>query len=322
MHVTRKNKPLPTPCETWYQCKKCKKVLKYKERKSDDHQCGEWKCNICERYHVGEHWCYHRATDREASSKKFLFYDFETRQDQRRECDEGYSVSEQRCDLCRIKSESCNSCRTCVRCRQPCCGLFQHVVNFAVLHSSCWQCQEQELKPDSKCQNCGNRCPICSTKDKRKKYVNAPCQTTCGFREHVFRGDDTANRFCTHILQEHYKDSILIAHNAKTFDLYPILEVLINNHVIRSDKIIYNGTKVMYMHISKKLNLPFVDCLNFIPMKLSDMPRAFGLEEMCKGFFPHYFNRKENQEYKGTYPDIRYYGCDYMSPKERIKFME
>lgn len=51
------------------------------------------------------------------------------------------------------------------------------------------------------------------------------------------------------------KNTILIAHNAKSFDLYPILEVLIDRHSIRPDRIIYNGSKIMYMHIANKLNL-------------------------------------------------------------------
>lgn len=199
------------------------------------------------------------------------------------------------------------------------CGLNQHVVNFAVLQTSCSSCQDKELEPKSKCDICGNRCNICSKKDKRKQYIYPPCTGSCGFREHIFKGDNAASQFCSHILREEYKESILIAHNAKSFDLYPILEVLIDQHAIRPDKIIYNGTKVMYMHIAKQLNLTFLDSLNFLPMKLSDIPKAFGLEELSKGYFPHNFNRKENQSFRGPYPASHYYGCDYMSSKDRDK---
>jgi hypothetical protein len=90
-------------------------------------------------------------------------------------------------------------------------------------------------------------------------------------------------------------NSILVAHNAESFDLYPILKVLIDRHSIRPDKIIYNGSKIMYMHIGRKWNLTFLDSLNFLPMKLAKIPSAFGLEELCKGYFPHLFNRVENQ---------------------------
>lgn len=56
----------------------------------------------------------------------------------------------------------------------------------------------------------------------------------------------------------------------------------------------------MYMHIANKLNLTFLDSLNFIPMKLAKIPKVFGLEELSKGYFPHLFNTKENQTYVGT----------------------
>lgn len=124
---------------------------------------------------------------------------------------------------------------------------------------------------------------------RKSKFVGPPCPGTCGHREQIFQGERTAEQFCHYLCQPHIKNTILIAHNAKSFDLYPILEVLIDRHSIRPDKIIYNGSKVMYMHIANKLNLTFLDSLNFLPMKLAKIPEAFGLEELSKGFFPHFF---------------------------------
>ena len=311
---------LKSQCKTWYQCRTCKKVLKYDDRCPLEHVCGEWKCKICERYYVGQHWCYHRTKTNQTSNKKFIFYDFETRQDEIMECEEGYFSSKRRCRICNDKIEPCSSCRTCVRCRQSWCGLYQHVVNFAVLQSACSSCLDIEMTPESKCDNCGKRCPTCCKKGKGDKYIKSPCGATCGFREQVFSGDDAASQFCAYIMQGQCKDAILVAHNAKAFDLYPILEVLIDRHAIRPDKIIYNGTKIMYMHIAKQMNLTFVDSLNFVPMKLADIPKAFGFEEMSKGYFPHYFNRKMNQVYKGPFPSQTDYGCEYMSSTEYVKF--
>jgi hypothetical protein len=84
----------------------------------------------------------------------------------------------------------------------------------------------------------------------------------------------------------------------------------------------YNGSKIMYMHIGKKLNLTFLDSLNFLPMKLAKIPDAFGLKELRKGYFPHLFNTRDNQTYVGPYPDLHYYGYDYMSASERKKLAE
>jgi hypothetical protein len=75
----------------------------------------------------------------------------------------------------------------------------------------------------------------------------------------------------------------------------------------------------MYMHIANKLNLTFLDSLNFLPMKLAKIPHAFGLEELSKGFFPHFFNTTENQRYVGPYPALQFYGYDFMSSEERKK---
>lgn len=169
--LTTKNNTAPSRCATTYQCRICKKVMNYESRSPSEHVCGEWKCTTCQRFYVGQHWFYHRANTNESSSKKFIFYDFETRQDEIIQCEEGYDSSNTRCNICRNMHEPCNQCRTCVHCRQSWCGLNQHVVNLAVLQTSCSSCQDKELEPKSKCDICGNRCNICSKKDKRKQYI-------------------------------------------------------------------------------------------------------------------------------------------------------
>lgn len=94
---------------------------------------------------------------------------------------------------------------------------------------------------------------------------------------------------------------------------------MINRHAVKPDNIIYNGTKVIYMHVAKKLNITF---MNFIAMKLSNIPDTFGFEEVQKGYLPHLFNRKENQSYVGSYSSAQFYGHDYMTAKERVKFLK
>ena len=71
---------------------------------------------------------------------------------------------------------------------------------------------------------------------------------------------------------------------------------------------------------SKILSLAFasvriIDSINFMPMALSKLPKTFGINEHKKGYFPHFFNIPENQNYIGLYPDISYYGAEYMSPE-------
>ena len=112
-----------------------------------------------------------------------------------------------------------------------------------------------------------------------------------------------------------------VAHNMKGYDGYFLLEYLIDQSM-RPTKIIYSGSKIMYMTIELDLHIKVIDSLNFLPMKLSALPYAFGLEELKKGWFPHYFNTRENQNYVGPYPDAQYYGHDFMSEKERAELLE
>lgn len=318
-----RGKVYPSQCDSVYQCRTCRKVIKYCERPPNEHKCGEWKCTNCSQFQLGKHLCYQRkaSVDIKKRNKKFIFYDFETRQDETMECKSSYRPSPMRCKKCVGKETQCIECRLCKNCMKPSCGMKQHKVNLAVLHRSCHICEDIQLTSESKCNNCGTRCKICGKKEKTE-YVLPPCSDSCGFRELIFDGDDAVLKFCSYILQEQNANSILVAHNAKSFDLYPILEVLIDHYSIRPDKIIYNGSKIMYMHIGRKLNLTSLDSLNFLPMKLAKIPLAFGLEELSKGYFPHLFNTRENQTYVGRYPDPQYYGIDYMSSDERKKFLE
>jgi hypothetical protein len=115
----------------------------------------------------------------------------------------------------------------------------------------------------------------------------------------------------------HFK---VVAHNMKGYDGYFLLEYMIDNSM-RPDKIIYSGSKILYMALEKDLHIKVIDSLNFLPMKLSALPKAFGLNELKKGWFPHYFNTKKHQHYVGPYPDARHYGYDFMSEKERSELL-
>jgi hypothetical protein len=76
---------------------------------------------------------------------------------------------------------------------------------------------------------------------------------------------------------------------------------------------ITRGAKVLSLTVSE-LNIKFIDSLCFLPMKLADVPKTFGLTDLQKGYFPHFFNRAENQDYVGPMPEIRFYDPNGMSP--------
>ena len=61
-----------------------------------------------------------------------------------------------------------------------------------------------------------------------------------------------------------------------------------------------------------------IDSINFLPSALSELPKMFGLEELKKGYFPHLFNRKENQSVILNHlPDVHYYLLDAMKLIDR-----
>ena len=66
------------------------------------------------------------------------------------------------------------------------------------------------------------------------------------------------------------------------------------------------------MTVERNLHIKVIDILNFLPMKLPALPKAFGLEGLKKGWFHHHFNTRENQNYVRPYPEATYYGHDFM----------
>ena len=70
----------------------------------------------------------------------------------------------------------------------------------------------------------------------------------------------------------------------------------------------------------EEAEIKFRDSLNFLPMPLKALPKTFGLTELKKGYFPHFFNRKENQTYVGP-PPVEDYDPDSLSAKERKDFL-
>jgi len=57
-------------------------------------------------------------------------------------------------------------------------------------------------------------------------------------------------------------------------------------------RVILNGTKIIVITIG---NTKFIDSVNYLPMRLFDLSKAFGLMNTFGKGFPHLFNTKANQ---------------------------
>ena len=133
----------------------------------------------------------------------------------------------------------------------------------------------------------------------------------------LFRGKDTIKEFCEWLLTKEHQDCIVVAHNFQGYDGYFIQNYL-NKNAIKYE-VILRGAKILSMTIPM-FNIKFIDSLNFIPMSLAKFPKTFGETELCKGYFPHLFNKEENQDYVGPIPCQNDYGVNFMKPDERKAF--
>ena len=134
----------------------------------------------------------------------------------------------------------------------------------------------------------------------------------------LFQGKDTVKKFCEWLLTKEHQDCIVVAHNFQGYDGYFIAKYLIQNAI--KYEFILRGAKILSMTIPM-FNIKFIDSLNFIPMSLAKFPKTFGQTELCKGYFPHLFNKEENWNYVGPIPCQNDYGVNFMKPEERKAFI-
>ena len=130
---------------------------------------------------------------------------------------------------------------------------------------------------------------------------------------------NSIEEFCKGFLNDKFNGYTFIAHNSKGYDCHFVLKWLIDQGI--KPYCIYNGAKIMFMEIPK-LSIRFIDSLNFLQMPLKSFPKTFGMSELKKGYFPHYFNKECNKDYIGTMPSKERFGYNQMKPDERTKFLE
>ena len=109
---------------------------------------------------------------------------------------------------------------------------------------------------------------------------------------------------------------MVIFHNLKGYDGMFVLQHCYATHREVTDQVTM-GTKVLSL---KSDRLTFKDSLCFLPFPLTNFPATFGINELCKGFFPHKFNTTENQEYEGPMPPRNMYDPDGMSTNKKAEF--
>ncbi|XP_035981580.1 uncharacterized protein LOC118556952 [Fundulus heteroclitus] len=123
--------------------------------------------------------------------------------------------------------------------------------------------------------------------------------------------------FLLHFRNPRYRGFTFLAHNSRGFDSYLVLSVMVELGI--KPHLITQGSKVLCF-TEPDYALKFTDSLSFLTMKLSQMPKALGFNEHCKGFFPHLFSSEKTLNYVGPLPPPCFYGVDRMNPAEQDRF--
>ena len=269
-------------CNMLKKCSECKKNIPYNRRKA--HECGEFYCSTCRDYfQKAMHKCYMLPVKQ--SEEKEIDVNSDT-QLKHPSSHNKVDKTDQIYKLIFFDFE----------CTQES-GI--HEPNLCIAHRVCEDCM------------CAEAGPKYSINDSSACHV-------CGKNEHVFRGDNCATDFCDWLLTKEHQNSIVICHNFKGYDSYFILKYIYSKAIKPS--IIFNGSKIMTLSVPS-LKIRFLDSLNFLPMPLSNLPRTFNLTELAKGFFPHLFNKKCNENLvQCVLPPKHFYLPENMMPKVREEF--
>ena len=157
---------------------------------------------------------------------------------------------------------------------------------------------------------------VCETCAERP--VEDPCDFCGEDKQVIFEGVKCMEEFCLWLLKnERHKRTRCFAHNMKGYDGYFILQYLYDNNI--KPKVIMNGAKIMSITLPES-RIVFKDTFNFFPMALSKLPKSFGVKELCKGYFPHLKNTKDDENYKGKLPEMECFDPEGMSESAKIEF--
>ncbi|XP_049826243.1 uncharacterized protein LOC126266384 [Aethina tumida] len=120
-------------------------------------------------------------------------------------------------------------------------------------------------------------------------------------------------RSCKHSTGYEYRITVF-KYGASGREHSTILNYILTKTDIKPN-LIMRGTKIILAEVG---NVRILDSLNYFPMALAKLPKAFGLAgNFKKGYFPHL----ENQQYVDPLPSAEFYGPNQMKPEDRHTFL-
>jgi hypothetical protein len=276
-------------------------------------------------------------------------------------CQHDSAFRHERCDVCNrvFRSESCKmnhkKLRN-VRCLKVMCSACHQIIprekksdgtyesSFEVLsrhgkcNISCDVCNEQNISPSHECYM--QSVPF---KDHVKKVVYLDFESHqengvhvpiyCYLKWKFENGDeieideheiglerDISDELGDFLFSQKFEGSTILAHNMRAYDGCFLLQYLIRKNV-KPERMIVNGTKLLTWYVPK-FKIRIIDSLNFLPMSLGEMPKAFGLNlsTFKKGHFPHFFSSPDRFDYVGEFPPKKDFGYETMKKKQQEEF--
>ncbi|XP_059489271.1 uncharacterized protein LOC132204662 [Neocloeon triangulifer] len=189
---------------------------------------------------------------------------------------------------------------------------YKHMANLVHVSNRCVNCLDDHEGEDN-CYWCGKREKSFDNFDQPDKsvvgeflnYMNDKCKSRKSFNRH---------------------QGIVLQFNAASFDNHLVLSHVMNDENWIVKDIIMSGLRILQMRIKNKesgVSLKWLDMVNFTPAKLADLPKAFKIENVVKGHFPHYANKPEYYNYdEGRLPPAETFGPDCMTTGAREEFLK
>ena len=291
-------------CNSVYICENCNHTVNNDWHKDKNpHRCGNVYCKVCRNWYPTNHQCYMKvdqSSTKESNDLEELLCDDRTPSEEEQMKTEKYIYFDFEC-----RQEKMIQCshgyhphidsRLCQNCKKSTCGTLKHEPNLCVAHRVCSECSEAPVTPSSTCQ-------------------------ICGTQEHIFFGDSARDDFCSWLFSGENNGSIVLAHNFRGYDSLPILEYLHKNGIV--PEIISQGSKNLSVTVSQ-CKIKMIDSLSFLNNRLANLPKMFGMTELKKGYYPHLWNTKENEDkVLDCLPDVKYYNCESMKDDDRRVFQK
>ncbi|XP_067660559.1 uncharacterized protein [Haliotis asinina] len=309
----------PSTCSTIHTCHRCYAKVNVRHIQGMvNHKCGTNRnCKICKEPLKPNHQCYmtpieppkcnddgeKRNEDKERQQRQFIFYDFECTQDQGTHVP-NLCVVHLGCGKCisEASSELCEKCPWRKEGEGPSrMKVFRGATTWKDMGDWLLSLAEKKTVKKRKAPS-SNRPPSKRAKPSSPVDVEQEEDDDEQQEENVAIDDD---------------EVLVMAHNYRGYDGH-LLQQYFHRHLVKAPQVTLRGNHILQMTVGR---LVFKDSLNFLTMALKQFPKTFGLTELKKGYFPHFFNTDYNQGYVGPYPPVSTYDPDSMFPAERQAFL-